>query len=359
MPDATLKTKVVAVLALMSVQITVGVLYRVSQATGGGFHFSTMSAIAIAESGKFCISMGMHIADPAHREAGSGKLATAAASASSQLSVTAVLHILSLSFLYALNNQLAFYVATMADPGTIFLFKAANALIVASIQVVCVGKRFSGEQVRSMFLQMVGIIIVQHDPCSGHARYAPFVYGLMAFSITITSVCSVRNEYLVKNYSISMNVQNCVLYGGGAGLNVMAFFFLPNPSSKQAGIGFFDGYNEPMALGVVLCNTLIGIAINFVYKYADAVLKCISTDCTAVVLCIVSSVFFNLKPSLTFWCGVFVVCYAVYSYSMAPGAPPKPAAEARELRDRVAADGIDSEGGEDEAVMLGKPTASA
>ena len=70
---------------------------------------------------------------------------------------------------------------------------------------------------------------------------------------------------------------------------VTAFFLVSNPSSAQAGLGFFDGYDSPLAVAVVACNTLIGIAINLVYKYADAVLKCIATDCTAVVLCIISA----------------------------------------------------------------------
>lgn len=312
MPDSAWQTKVSAVLGLMAVQITVGVLYRVAQAHGGGFHFSTMSAIAIAETSKLAITVALHVADP-HRENGS----SAWAAAVGQLSLSACLHIFSLASLYTLNNQLAFYVAIQMDPGTIFLFKAANALIVAAIQMLCVGRRFSGEQIRAMVLQMIGIIIVQHDPCRGHGRYPLRVYGLMAFSVGITAVCTVRNEYIVKHYRIALNVQNSVLYASGAALNVTAFFLVSNPSSAQAGLGFFDGYDSPLAVAVVACNTLIGIAINLVYKYADAVLKCIATDCTAVVLCIISAIFFNLRPSLTLWCGVCVVCYAVYSYSMA------------------------------------------
>ena len=148
MPDSAWQTKVSAVLGLMAVQITVGVLYRVAQAHGGGFHFSTMSAIAIAETSKLAITVALHVADP-HRENGS----SAWAAAVGQLSLSACLHIFSLASLYTLNNQLAFYVAIQMDPGTIFLFKAANALIVAAIQMLCVGRRFSGEQIRAMVQQ--------------------------------------------------------------------------------------------------------------------------------------------------------------------------------------------------------------
>merc|ERR1719401_1638918 len=68
---------------------------------------------------------------------------------------------------------------------------------------------------------------------------------------------------------------------------------------------------------------MIGLAITAVYKYADAVTKCIASDITAVLLCIVSSFFFELTPSVTMWCGVVVVCFAVHLYTSAVP-PPKP-----------------------------------
>jgi len=144
----------------------------------------------------------------------------------------------------------------------------------------------------------------------------------MSLSAGLTAMCSVRNEYLVKNYKILLNVQNAVLYSGGACMNLFAFFVIPNPNSKQADIGFFDGYDNPLALGVIFINSLIGLAITAVYKYADAITKCIASDLTAVNLCIISSIFFELVPSLTMWCGVIVVCFAVHLYTSAAAAPP-------------------------------------
>ena len=139
------------------------------------------------------------------------------------------------------------------------------------------------------------MIIVQHDPCKGGERYPMLAYVLMTISAVLTAMCAVRNEYLVKNYKIELNVQNAVLYAGGAVMNLAAFFLLPNPNNSQADLGFFDGYDNPYALAVVAANSLIGIAITAVYKYADAITKCIASDCTAVVLCIISSIFFELK----------------------------------------------------------------
>merc|ERR1719296_456909 len=106
-------------------------------------------------------------------------------------------------------------------------------------------------------------------------------------------------------------------------MNLFAFFCLPNPNSSQGSIGFFHGYDNLLAIGVVFSNAMIGLAITAVYKYADAVTKCIASDITAVNLCIISAIFFNLTPSVTMWCGVIVVCFAVHLYTSA-APPPQP-----------------------------------
>merc|ERR1711957_948445 len=87
--------------------------------------------------------------------------------------------------------------------------------------------------------------------------------------------------------------------------------------------GFFDGYHNPWAVGVVFANAVIGLAITAVYKYANAVTKCIASDVSAVLLCIISAIFFGLESSITMWCGVLVVCFAVHLYTASPGPPPK------------------------------------
>lgn len=321
--EAPPRTKLLAALGLVCVSTTVGVLYKLSQAVGGGFKYSTTSAICIAEVIKFCMSCSFHIGDASHHSSDDSKLATAVNSARAQLSPQIVMHIWGLAGLYTVNNQLSFYVYMLADPGTIFLFKAGSTMIVAIIQWTCLGKAFSAEQWKAMFLQGIGMVIVQYNPCKSSGRYRGLAYVLMACSTVLTALCAVRNEFLVKNFKVGLNVQNATLYSGGAWMNLFAFFCLPNPNSSQAGIGFFHGYNNALAIGVVFANAMIGLAITAVYKYADAVTKCISSDVTAVLLCIISTMFFELQPSITMWCGVIVVCYAVHAYTSAVP-PPKP-----------------------------------
>merc|ERR1719188_524376 len=112
-----------------------------------------------------------------------------------------------------------------------------------------------------MFLQGVGMVIVQYNPCKQSGRYRSLAYVLMGTSTVLTALCAVRNEFLVKNFKVGLNVQNATLYSGGALMNFLAFCFLPNPNSAQGSIGFFHGFDNALAVGVVFANALIGLAI--------------------------------------------------------------------------------------------------
>merc|ERR1712217_404483 len=168
------------------------------------------------------------------------------------------------------------------------------------------------------------MIIVQYDPCKQRPVYRPLAYLCTIISTIVTSLCAARNEYLVRNYSICLNVQNATLYMGGMWMNLVAFFVLPNPNSTQSRIGFFEGFDDPLAIGVIFANSMIGLVITAVYKYADAITKCIAADITAVLLCIISVFVFGLKSSITLWCGVAVVRFAVHLYTGVSRPPSVP-----------------------------------
>lgn len=308
--EVPLQTKLMAGGSLVTCLTTIGVVYKASQVSGGGFKFSSTSAITIAEFIKLIMSIVCTVME-------FGGFRAAWSNIRAQLSLSAILHIWLLSALYTFNNQLSFFNYTLVDPGTVFLFKSASTLIVAFIQVLFFGKRFSMDQWRALTIHVCGMMVVQYDPCRSKAIHRPFAYCSLVLGACITGVCAARNEYLVKNYKITLNIQNMVLYSTGASMNLAAFFFVPNPSSIQANIGFFDGYDTPAAIMVVVANGLVGLAINYVYKYMDAIAKCIASDITAVLLCIISSVCFGLESTVLTWCGIAIVVLAVHLYANA------------------------------------------
>eukprot|EP00928_Gymnodinium_smaydae_P068284 TRINITY_DN51375_c0_g1_i1.p1 TRINITY_DN51375_c0_g1~~TRINITY_DN51375_c0_g1_i1.p1 ORF type:complete len:395 (-),score=74.05 TRINITY_DN51375_c0_g1_i1:110-1294(-) len=337
--------KPLAFASLVAIQVSTGIVYKMASRTGRTrYAFSTTSAVGIAELLKCLLSAGSLLmecrlggtdADGSCQTSLVSRLRKQLVVRLGRLSWGAFLHIQMLALLYTVNNQLSMFIYLQADPGTVYLFKAGATILVALSQRCLLGRRFSDIQWVALCIQVCGIVVVQYDPCAQSTVHSPHVYVLLVMSTLITAVCTVDNEYLVKHYDIPLNAQNLVLYAGGFAMNVTAFFVVPNPNADKRGIGFFEGYDSWGAVGVIVTNALIGLAINAVYKYADAVTKVLATDTSTATLMAVSIVFFGFPGTLVTWVGIVVVLSAVHlnirsdRYVLKEDFAPRPAAGAR------------------------------
>ncbi|CAK0817305.1 unnamed protein product [Prorocentrum cordatum] len=125
-PDAraSFRSTILAGASLVAIKVTIAVLYKVSQVSGGGFAYATTSAVCISEALKCMFSVVAHIfwgKRDIHGAMPIKVLVGAWLSARSQLSLNGVVQICVLSGMYCFNNQLSFYIAIMVDPGTMFL----------------------------------------------------------------------------------------------------------------------------------------------------------------------------------------------------------------------------------------------
>eukprot|EP00746_Dinoflagellata_sp_MGD_P167952 gnl/MRDRNA2_/MRDRNA2_98976_c0_seq1.p1 gnl/MRDRNA2_/MRDRNA2_98976_c0~~gnl/MRDRNA2_/MRDRNA2_98976_c0_seq1.p1 ORF type:complete len:424 (+),score=77.12 gnl/MRDRNA2_/MRDRNA2_98976_c0_seq1:74-1345(+) len=314
------RIKTIAFFSLVAIQTCVGITYKLSTQGSKGFAFSTTSAVTISEFAKLVMAFVFHMVDHWRRpveesaEGTFGFAHKAMGTVAEQLDRHSVFHILCMSFLYTVNNQMTFYIIITADPGSVFLFKAGSTMIVALTQWVLLGRQLHRLQWSALLLQFTGIIVVQYNPCLGRPLLPMWSYACLVFQVVVTALTTVRNEYIVKNFKIDLNVQNMVLYGGGFAMNLFAFCFLPNPNSSQAHIGLFDGYNTMSAKGVILSNAFIGIAISLVYKYADALVKMIATDCTTTILMVFSATVLGTPSTPLTWFGVMIVFVAIQQY---------------------------------------------
>lgn len=319
-----------AFVALVFIQTGIGAINKIAILEGGGhYNFAPTAALAMAEFAKLMISIALHVYDfEGHRTSSKSSsgipppLNLKATAAYNEFVTnisdqpTCVLHLFSLASLYLFNNQLNFFTNGVADPGTIFLFKSGSTLITALMMLVFLGRPINENQWCAIVLQVVGLIVVQYDPCRGQALLPAYIYCWMAFSTVISATTGVRNDYMLKNFKMTMHVQNIILYSCGVFLNVSAFMLVPPwLTHTKPGLGFFDGFDSTSAKLVVLFNAFIGIAISAVFKYADAVIKTFATASTTVLLVIFSAAFLGVNTTITAWCGVIVVIIATYLYS--------------------------------------------
>ena len=375
--------KLLCFVALTAVQVSVAVIYKVSQ-TNGGYAYSPASALTTSEFIKLCMSLlgvvwgaAMSITPPhtgvrpigdqyalvGQTTEDDERLATPTKTAAAvpddpdleapvvarartktvgcsaravslamaqlrrDLSPSLLFHVTCLASLYAINNHLAFVLFLYVDAASISLFKSWSTAFSALMLWQFFARPIHRLQWASIALQVVGLIIVQYDPCKQGTAHAVSSYMLLLVSVLITSLCSVWNEQVIKRYSASLHSQNAALYAVGTVLNLLVFLFAPpnypaigkDPVTGEA-VSFFAGYTL-VTLGVIGCNSVLGIVITAVYKYADAIIKTFASASATGVLLFVNTVLFAMSASIVMYMGTAVVFIASYIYLTAGALP--------------------------------------
>eukprot|EP00173_Palmaria_palmata_P001044 Plantae.Rhodophyta-Palmaria_palmata.ctg1548.p2 GENE.Plantae.Rhodophyta-Palmaria_palmata.ctg1548~~Plantae.Rhodophyta-Palmaria_palmata.ctg1548.p2 ORF type:complete len:237 (+),score=38.89 Plantae.Rhodophyta-Palmaria_palmata.ctg1548:66-713(+) len=163
-----------------------------------------------------------------------------------------------------------------------------------------------------LFVQVLGLITAQYDSCAGKPVYGAEVYAVLLLTLLNSNIANVHNEYVIKNFeSASLATKNIYLYGIGAAVNIVVFVY--NRMTIAATPALFEGYGTA-AMCVVASNALIGITMNIVYKYADALVKTISSSLTAIILLVLSAMFFGGRADLMVFVGGSVLVAGTYLY---------------------------------------------
>jgi hypothetical protein len=255
-----------------------------------------------------------------------------------------------LALFYSLNNNAYFIIYQLADPASITLLKSASTLLSALFTFTLLSRTLMHHQYLCLVLQMCGLLTMQWDPCKNTALYPWGVYVALGVMVGFSAFCSVWNEMVLKGFpTCSLHAQNIALYTFGVVLNLAIFFLEPalhsftdqhvlhtsNGGNSESDLGtaayilpplvellssliqrsstFFDHYTLPVLL-IIACNSLVGIAVTSVYKYADAITKNIANSLIAVILLVVSVLFFGLSVNVTMAASAVVVITANYLY---------------------------------------------
>ena len=146
-------------------------------------------------------------------------------------------------------------------------------------------------------IQIFGIIpvIASSDSSSDNTAglsYEPKSMLLMFFTIALASVNTVYNAKVIKDLTLPIAVQNIVLYTFGVATNLAGyawFQLIGDENNNQR--SFFNGYDNPGVIFLLVLNSFVGIAITVIYKYGGAVLKTLSSPFSSAVLVYISYLF--------------------------------------------------------------------
>lgn len=312
--------KVIVFFCLFIMQIVVVLVYKFSQ-TNGKYAYSTVSVMIVAEISKFLISLNLTICSHAVGEESLAnsklpnkfvRLSSCVVDIQRQISNKFLRQTFLLALLYCINNQIAFFLFQYVDVVTISLFRSFTSFQSAMLLWILFARPINRIQWSTIILQVIGLIIVQYDACKKMPIFEAKLYIILLLNCSISSVCTVWNEHLLKTYSVTIHIQNMALYFFGSIAN-MCLFMYSYKYSENYSKGFFEGYSLSV-FAVVLCNSLLGLVITAVYKYADAIIKTFSSACATGALLILNWSLFHQETSLTATLGAAVIFIASYIY---------------------------------------------
>ncbi len=270
------------------------------------FKFSPSACIAVAEFIKLSLSSAALSQDDHVKQHG---LQTGVwLLFSEHLSWRLALTYLALGLAYALNNDLTFVLSTMADPGSIQLAKSCTPLFTALALWATYSYPMNQLQWISIGFITSGILTTQIDSCKGVPLLSLETYFVMLISVTVTTFTSVVNAVTVKESGCPLALQNIMLYTVGTIANTISHF------SRFPSKGLFLGMDNPPAIIILTLNALMGLAINLVYKWANAVVKTVASCVSMAVLVFLSAFLFRAPLTVHTVSGSSVVILATYVY---------------------------------------------
>ncbi|CCD61332.1 Nucleotide Sugar TransPorter family [Caenorhabditis elegans] len=223
---------------------------------------------------------------------------------------------------YAIQNNLYYIALANVDPTTYSVTLQIRILTTAALSVCLLNKKLSWYQWGAQVMALLGVVIVQLDKTNSHKEaVGNFWIGVSAVvgMCWTSAFAGVYFEKMLKNSSADVWIQNIRL-------SILTLFFagitmITTDGEAVFGGRMFEGWSNMVWL-VTILNSVGGLCISLVMKYADNVMK---TYCQSIAIGLTSLVSICLgERILTVYLvyGVTLVTSSVVVYSLFPVAPP-------------------------------------
>lgn len=223
------------------------------------------------------------------------------------------------AFIYTLQNNLLYIALSNLDAATFQVSYQLKILTTALFSVLMLKKKLSPQQWSSLVILFVGVALVQFRPEDSKSSKTattdqrPSV-GLFAviLSCFMSGFAGVYFEKILKGTKQSLWLRNVQLGSMSVIIGLITMEIKDGPKIQER--GFFFGYDYVVWI-VIVFQSLGGLLVAVVVKYADNILKGFATSAAIVLSCIASIYLFDFKLSFPFTTGAFLVIISVYIYS--------------------------------------------
>ncbi|XP_061187664.1 UDP-N-acetylglucosamine transporter-like [Saccostrea echinata] len=222
------------------------------------------------------------------------------------------------SIIYTLQNNLLYIALSNLDAATFQVSYQLKILTTALFSVLMLNRKLSPQQWSALVILFVGVALVQFRPQDSksskmNTNQNPMM-GLFAviLSCFMSGFAGVYFEKILKGTKQSLWLRNVQLGSLGVIIGLITMEIKDGPKIQEH--GFFFGYDYTVWV-VILFQSLGGLLVAVVVKYADNILKGFATSAAIILSCIASIYLFDFRLSLPFTTGAFLVIISVYIYS--------------------------------------------
>jgi hypothetical protein len=302
---------------LVFIQVSLALSFRAAQDETGKYPFDPAAVLVIAEVLKFLLSLTLY-----SRSENANKPEGWYVAFKSEIQSTPTLFYscFALAVLYCANNNISFLLFQWMDGANINLFKSGSSFVSTLLLRFVLHRGISSIQWAAVGLQVCGLAISQFGATGTNAPLlSASAYFVLLISLTITSICSVYNDKVLKDHAnvASLHTVNALLYAVGATLNGLVYLFT-STTSEIIRPSFFSGFDRPFTWVVLFFNTVIGIVVSAVYKYADATIKTFASACATSALLLVNILIYNQDFKIVVVLACITVFIATYLYATNP-----------------------------------------
>ena len=220
---------------------------------------------------------------------------------------------------YCLNNQLVFTLMKSLGPGQYMIAKSFAPMLAAILLRLLYNEALNELQWLCILLSVSGLLANQtcvKVECSEYdednANTSSEASKILLFISCLVSACTaVFNAKFLKNGKESIQVNQMLLYGQGFVMNLFLYVIQQNSESS---LGFFYGFGNPGVIMLLFCQSMIGVAISYVYFYGGAMVKTLATVTQSAILTVLDAFLFGIPLSVGGAAGATTVITSSYIY---------------------------------------------
>ncbi|PAV83525.1 hypothetical protein WR25_19887 [Diploscapter pachys] len=224
------------------------------------------------------------------------------------------------ALIYTLQNNLYYMALTHLEATTFCIAYQMKIFTTAILMYFLLGKRLSKKQWLALVILVIGVADVQlvYAPPQGNPNIyqKPLIGFLAVITMCFTSAfAGVYLEKVLKGSNVSIWMQNIRLSLIGLPISMLSMWFYEWDEIQRD--GFFRGWDF-LVVCLTVTNSIGGLLISVVIKYADNILKAYAQSMAIIGAALGSWLLFDFVPGFFFTLGSSLVISSIILYTLYP-----------------------------------------